>query len=377
MIFLMDYGMHSIIKTHVCRGNKDAYRFISKVAFVFILVPMMIFTVPSISPTALSKTPMFIPSTPTGTTFGFVGIDYQYVIVTMNPDSSWMFDWGDGTNTSWLTLEANKTSIVQTHQWSAPGSYQLHVKFKSETVSYGIWSDAMIIEINTYSSEDFPNRPVLYTGKIQGIVGNAYTYSALATDPHEYLVCYRFDFGNGNPSEWTAYVPSGSSAYLSFAWEKPGVYVLRAQAKNHYGLESVWSDPVQVIMKNTSEDNGVSIDLLVIDAVHYQIIYTSKYNGSFYDPSSGASNDIKWKGGNVFLIDGDSDGRWEYLYAPSIGQIQPYIEPIVPQKNFFSDFPWFIILLIISIVLGIISVILVLIKKGYIYLYEEEVSVKK
>ncbi len=358
-------------------GKKNISQSFVKVFFVFSLLLLICCAFFVSSPIVFSKTPMYIPSTPLGTRFGYVGIDYEYAIVTLNPDSLWMFEWGDGTNSSWLQLEQNQTSITETHHWDAVGSYQLHVKYKSETAPYGIWSDAMIVEITTYSNDDYPYTPILYTGKIQGFNSTVYTYSALTTDPYDYQVCYRFDYGNGTFSEWTPYVPSGTSSYLSFAWEIPGIYVLRAQAKNQYGLESAWSEPVQIIISDKTAANGASIDLLVLNNITYQIIYTSEYEGTFYNPSTGASNDVLWKGGGVFLIDDDSDGRWEYLYIPSIGQIQAYIEPVPLESNIFFEVPWLIIFIILIIIFGIVGVVFVLLKTGYLYLYEEEVEVEK
>ncbi len=324
-----------------------------------------------------SKTPMYIPTTPEGTTFGYVGIDYEYAIVTLNPDSFWMFDWGDGTNSSWLQLEQNQTSITETHHWDEVGTYQLHVKYKSDTAPYGVWSEAKIVEISTYGNDDFPYAPILYTGKVQGYNNTLYTYSALTTDPYDQQVCYRFDYGNGTFSEWTPLVPSGTSSYLTFSWEAPGVFVLRTQAKNQYGLESAWSDPVQIIINDKAADTGASIDLLTLDNITYQIVYTSEYEGTFYNPATGQSNDVAWKGGGVFLIDDDSDGRWEYLYIPSIGQIQAYTEPTPTENTISFEIPWLIIFIILIIVFGIIGVVLVLLKTGYIYLYEEEVELEK
>ncbi|HUT00585.1 MAG TPA: hypothetical protein VMY59_09740 [Candidatus Thermoplasmatota archaeon] len=370
--------MHRHTTTNKYRVRKNTTWFSSKKVVGFLIVPLMITIILSLSPSVFSKTPMYIPSIPNGTTFGYVGIDYDYVIVTMNPDSSWMFDWGDGTLSSWLQLEDNQTSISQIHHWNLSGTYQVHVKYKSDTVPYGIWSEAMIVDINEYSSQNFPNTPFLNTGKIKGIVGNEYTYSALTTDPQNFPVCYRFSFGSYAISEWTAYVPSDSSAYFLFTWEKPGSYILRTQARNQYGLESEWSAPVQVIMQNTSENNTeASMDLVVLNDIPYQIIYTSLYNGTLFNPSTGASNDIHWNGGGVFLIDDDSDGRSEYLYVPAIGQIQPHTEQILPQSDIFAEIPWVLILIILSIVFGVIGVVIVLIKTGYIYLYEEEVVVEE
>jgi hypothetical protein len=321
---------------------------------------------------------MYIPSIPTGTTYGYVGIDYEYAIVTLNPDSYWMFDWGDGTNSSWLQLEQNQTSITETHHWDAVGTYQVHVKYKSDTAPYGIWSDAMLVEITTYSNDDYPDTPFLYTGKIQGFNNTQYTYSAITTDPAEYLVCYRFDYGNGTFSDWTPLVPSGTSSYLMFAWDAPGIYTMRIQAKNQYGLESAWSNPIQIIMMDKTIEKNETIDALYINNITYQIIFTSETTGTFYNPDTGASNDILLKGSGVYLIDDDSDGRWEYLYIPSIGQIQLFTEPISTETTtVFYQIPWLIIIIILIIVFGIIGVVFVLVKTGYLYVYEEEVQTEK
>jgi hypothetical protein len=316
---------------------------------------------------------MYIPSAPHGTTFGFVGIEYEYSIVTLNPDSSWMFDWGDGTNSSWLQLEENHTAIVQSHQWNVPGVYQLHVKYKGEKAPNGVWSEAMFVEISDILLQDFPNEPEIQTAKIQGVSGEKYTYSAITTDPHGYLVGYRFDYSTGNLSTWTPLVPSGTSSYESIVWSQPGKYYLRAQARNEYGLESEWSNPIQVIIKESSEHNGTTVDYILLNNVSYQILYTSEHYGTLYNPSTGNSNDIYWNGAGMFLIDDDNDGRWEYLYLPAIGQIQPYVEPAPPEQTVWMQLPWTLILIIISIIVIVIGIITVLIKKGIIYVYEEEV----
>ncbi|MFA5101862.1 MAG: hypothetical protein WC525_01795 [Candidatus Thermoplasmatota archaeon] len=326
------------------------------------------------SSVVFADTPMYIPSAPTGPSFGYVGIDYEYTIVTLNPDSYWMFDWGDGTNTSWMQLEHNRTSITETHQWDAVGTYQVHVKYKSDTTPQGVWSDAKMVEITTYSSYDFPNPPILSTGKIQGFNNTVYTYSAVTTDPSGYPVCYRFGYGNGTFSDWTPCVPSGTSSYVSFSWESPGVYELRTQARNQNGLESAWSDPVEIIIYDTATATGASMDLVVLNTIPYHIIYTSEHEGTFYNPATGSSTDILWVEGGMFLVDDDGDGRWEYLYSPSIGQIQPYDEPSPSEENSRIETSWLLVLIILIIVFGVVGVFLVLLRTGYLYVYEEEVD---
>lgn len=345
------------------------------VCFRLILVLMFFFL--AILPVAFAQSSLYVPSPPIGPTYGFVGIEYEYTIVTMNPDSLWMFDWGDGTNTSWLRLGENASSIVQTHQWSQPGTYQVHVRYKGETAPYGIWSEAMLVEIRYFLEEDFPDIPTIQTAKILGIVGEMYTYSAVSSDPNDQPVRYRFDFNDENLSTWTPYVPSGTGSYLSFSWQQPGKYYVRAQAMNKYGLYSEWSNPMLVIIQEDSEENKTSIDFLLINGIQYHIIFTSQYLGTLHNPSTGDSNDILWNGGGVFLLDDNSDGRWDYFYIPAIGQIQPYVTPVFPQDTLFSKLPWVLILIIGGIILGIVGIVFVLIKTGYIYIYEEEVTVEE
>ena len=322
-----------------------------------------------------ADTPMYIPSTPIGPTFGYVGIEYEYTIVTLNPDSSWMFDWGDGTNTSWMQLQDNQTRITESHQWNAVGTYQVHVKYKSDTTPNGVWSDAKMVEITTYSSYDFPNPPIISTGKIQGFNNTMYTYSAVTTDPAGYSVCYRFGYGNETLTDWTPYVPSGTSSYLSFSWQNPGVYELRTQACNQNGLESAWSEPVEIIISDKETDMGASIDLVILNNITYHVIFTSEYGGTFSNPATGASTDIRWVDGDIFLIDDDGDGRWEYLYSASIGQIQLYEEPESSEGNYRIETPWLLVLIILIIIFGVVGVFLVLLRTGYLYVYEEEVDV--
>ncbi len=371
----MDLGMQKRTNPYTYSGRKNTVVCQRKISFFF--CSLLVFWGLLFTPVVLSESPMYVPSIPKGTSFGFVGVEYDYTIVTMNPESYWMIDWGDGTNTSWLQLEANNTSITQTHQWNNPGVYQLHVKYKGETTPFGVWSDPMVIEITTISMDDFPNKPIIQTAKIQGRIWETYTYSAMSKDPYGYQVSYRFDNGNGTLSDWTAFVPSGSCSYQSFAWQQPGKYYLRAQAKNQYGLESEWSNPMQVIIRNTEESNRTSVDFVLLNDVSYHIMFSSEYQGTLYNPSTGSSNDIHWNGAGVFLIDDDSDGRWEYIYIPALGQIQPYIEPVHLENAFLSQLPWRFFIIIGGIILGVIGVVFVLIKKGVIYFYEEEVVVEE
>ncbi len=346
------------MKTYSYSANKSVFPFFLLLVFIIALLPLV-----------CGKSPTFIPTTPVGPTIGYVNIDYDYFIVTMNQNSSWMFDWGDGTTTPWLQLTDGQTTIAQIHHWITAGTYQLRAKFKNDQIADVVWSNPLTVTISAYTNENIPSTPIIRSGTMQGFQDRLYTYSAVATDPQNYQVCYRFDWGNNTLSEWTDLVPSGTFSIFSYTWIKSADYSVKAQARNQYGLESAWSEPILVTMKSTSTDDGSSVDLIVLNNCSHRIVYTSSRNGTFYNSSTGLSSAIQWNGGGEFFIDDDSDGYWDYLYAPLLGEIQPIQQQVMPDTNILVEVPWLLLLIIVSIIIGIITVVFVLVKIGFIYVY--------
>ena len=364
------------MNAHIVSGKQKKYLFIFPVVLILCICPMFLLEVNGMVPVVSAESISYIPAPPDGPTIGYVNIAYEYRIGTLNHNSTWRFDWGDGTTTDWLQLATRQTAVSQTHHWETVGTYQVRVQFRSEQITQGVWSTPLTVIISPYTTIDFPHTPLVISGTIQGVKGCEYTYMMSTTDPHEDLVCFRVDWGNGLPSEWTSFVPSGTPVIQFHTWETPGEYSIKIQARNQYNLESPWSDPVLVTIQNTTENQGDFVNLVVLNDIEHHIFFTSNHNGTFFNSTSGASSALLWAGGGEYFLDSDSDGRWDYLYGPAIGEIKQIPEQIVPQNNFFSEFGW-ALLIIGGIIIGIISVILVLIKTGYIYLYEVTVAEKK
>jgi hypothetical protein len=321
----------------------------------------------------------YIPSTPTGTTFGYVNIEYEYTLISLNKEAYWRFDWGDGTTTDWLQLAESETSITQSHSWGSAENYQVRIQFKNEVYKDGVYSNPLIVTI--YSSHDnLPYEPYLVSGTIQGFLGETYVYAMSTTDPNNYQVRYRCDWGDGNLSDWTSLFSLENHGSIAYAWQNYGEYSIRIQAQNQYGLESTWSDPVHVTMNNVSYYGASNtIYLLVLNGYSHHIVFTSDEEGTFYNSSSGTSSELQGIGGGDYFIDEDSDGTWEYVYTPMTGSIEPYNEPVIPQNQevfFLFTGIWLFLLIIVCIVVCIISVITILIKTGYIYIYDEVVVEK-
>ncbi|HWR62943.1 MAG TPA: C25 family cysteine peptidase [Candidatus Thermoplasmatota archaeon] len=90
------------------------------------------------------------PQAPSGPASGKINTEYTYTSSTTDPESdqvSYMFDWGDGSFSSWVgplnsgaTASAKKTYTVE-------GSYQIKVVAKDSHGKLSIWSDPFSISM--------------------------------------------------------------------------------------------------------------------------------------------------------------------------------------------------------------------------------------
>ena len=315
----------------------------------------------------------YIPAPPSGPHLGYVNIEYQYEIKTVNKNASWMFDWGDGVTTPWLNLETTSTSIVQTHRWASEGNYTVRIKFKNTMYPNGVWSNPLQVLIFLPTIADYPSEPVLLSGTVEGVNGTIYMYTIKATDPHGYRVRYRFDFGDGSVSNWTSLVFSGTYSVFAHRWVASGNFSVSFQALNEYQLYSSWSSPILVSIQNTSLNTTWCKDFIVIGGgTDYMTYQPDDHTGSFLNTTMGRTSDVHWASQGTYLIDDDMDGKWEYDYTPAAGLLQAIPSPVVGKNQQTSfQLPWLWIFIIMGVVIGVIAIILVLVKTGYLYLYEE------
>jgi hypothetical protein len=92
-----------------------------------------------------------------------------------------------------------------------------------------------------------PDPPV---GPNEGKPGETYTYSAVAYDPDDDDIQNIFDWGDGNMTS-TSSVGSGDMVSVNYSWLQQGTYQVRVMVQDSHGLQSGWSDPLEVtIPKN-------------------------------------------------------------------------------------------------------------------------------
>lgn len=94
-----------------------------------------------------------------------------------------------------------------------------------------------------------PNIPKI-TGPNSGNPDKEYNYIFFTTEPTGDDISYYVDWGDGTFTDWTDFVPSGTSITLTHTWEKIGTYSIRAKAKDTAGAESDWGTFEVTMPKN-------------------------------------------------------------------------------------------------------------------------------
>jgi len=103
-------------------------------------------------------------------------------------------------------------------------------------------------QVEVIGESDPPEQPETPEGPHQGAPGDELSYSSSAIEPDGDEIYYMWDWGDGNFSEWLGPYSSEELCSESHIWTVQGVYSIRVKAKDYYGLESDWSDPLEIAM---------------------------------------------------------------------------------------------------------------------------------
>jgi hypothetical protein len=94
-----------------------------------------------------------------------------------------------------------------------------------------------------------PIKPETPMGPTSGKIREKQTFKVTkTTDPDGDRVYYCFDWGDGSYSRWLHQNPYFIQTSATHTWKKRGDYEVRVKAKDIYGKESEWSDPLIVTM---------------------------------------------------------------------------------------------------------------------------------
>jgi len=98
-------------------------------------------------------------------------------------------------------------------------------------------SDGLLVKFAPFENQR-PNKPAQPSGPARGRPGTDYTFTTSATDSDGDQVSYRWDWGDGNFSEWL------DTTEATYSWSAEDNYDVRVMARDEQGGESDWSDPL-------------------------------------------------------------------------------------------------------------------------------------
>jgi len=128
-----------------------------------------------------------------------------------------------------------------------------------------------------------PEVPLQPSGPTFVELGVEYIFSSSTIDDDGDQVRYRFDWGDGNFSDWSDFVDSNTSLDMSYNWSSISVYEVSVIAQDVNGLNSSWSPALNV----TVSQAGLGlppvpeIDFSGIILVNETIVFNGS---SCYDP---------------------------------------------------------------------------------------------
>jgi hypothetical protein len=118
--------------------------------------------------------PPATPTAPSGPDNGIIGVEYDFMAVTSDPEANqiyYWFDWDDGTNSGWLGPYASGAPATASHEWDTGGDFDVTVKAKDELGATSGVSPAHTITIAA--------GPVL---QVENITGGLFKVKAVITN---------------------------------------------------------------------------------------------------------------------------------------------------------------------------------------------------
>jgi hypothetical protein len=134
-----------------------------------------------------------------------------------------------------------------------------------------------------------PSSPTI-NGLSLGIIDIQYIFYITATDPNGDNIYCKWDWGDGNTTDWLGPYTSGQTVCINHSWSQKGTYEIRLKLKDEYGLESNLSDPfvfnVYELKKafifgrftNLTEEEGY----ITIEAINLRVILFNPFQWLHY-----------------------------------------------------------------------------------------------
>jgi hypothetical protein len=189
-----------------------------------------------------------VPAIASGPDYCLKDTTYVFTTVASDPDGDSValrFDWGDSTTSLWQGWFASGETVAFTHAWSDTGDYEVSVAAQDRERTSDL-SDGLKVKVAIRWPPETPGAPL---GPGIGGKDTLYYFKAGADHPDGDSVSIRFAWGDDDTSDWSDFVLPGGPVEMSHSWSAADTYLVRAQARDTFGLTSPWSEPHAMIIR--------------------------------------------------------------------------------------------------------------------------------
>jgi outer membrane protein assembly factor BamB len=190
------------------------------------------------------------PDIPAVPAIGRIDYVYNFSIEAIDPDEDSVAVrcyWGEGDTSDWSPFDISGKIIILSHLWSDTGIYYIKAQVKDNSGLFSHWSEPCSLRIII---DEPPSTPTIPSGQDSGKINISYDFISSTTDPDGDKIAIRFDWGNGDTTDWSLFNSTGDTITMSNTWITPGTYSVKAQAKDVYDMTSDWSEGLPVMITN-------------------------------------------------------------------------------------------------------------------------------
>jgi PKD repeat protein len=161
----------------------------------------------------------------------------------------YQWDWdNDGV------YDESNSNPRTTHTFIDSGLYPVTLNAKDQYSTND--TKTLIVKVGNIA----PDIPVI-EGPTKGRPFQYYNYTITATDPDGDMVYVRWEWGNGNTYPWDGPYESGVEITESYVWNSKSTYIVKAQVKDEYNVESEWGELEVKIPRNQMRHNFLILEL--------------------------------------------------------------------------------------------------------------------
>jgi len=164
------------------------------------------------------------------------------------------FYYSSDDGRTWSPFTSNPQENTGEYSWDTTklpdGTYLLQISAKDSDNNFD-WDTSDPFQIKNHEEppkNHEPVKPNQPSGPTNGKKGQEYSYTTSTTDPDGDQVYYLWDWGDGNNSGYLGPYNSGVTISTTHKWAVKGSYSIKVKAKDIYGKESSWSDPLPITM---------------------------------------------------------------------------------------------------------------------------------